>query len=593
MKDFLKYTLATITGIIVIALLMFFFSLLVLFSAVSDSKSETKVEKPSIMALNLNGVIEERVEWNPMEMIMGDDSSALGLNDILKAIKNAKEHEKVKGIYIIGTGGLSAAPSSMKEIHDALIDFKSSGKFIIAYGDSYSESAYYLASTADKVMMNPQGMLQWEGYALGPMFYKDLLDKVGVEMQIFKVGTYKSAVEPYIMTEMSDANREQMNDIANSIWKNITEDVAASRHLSVAQLNEQADRTTILSSGTDVLKSGLIDTLIYKNDVRDYLKRQMGIGEKEDLNILSVSEMASVGSKKPKDKSGNIIAVYYAVGEIDGTSYTGMESDGINSDKVIRDLRKLKEDKDVKAVVLRVNSPGGSAFGSEQIWYAITQLKKEKPVIVSMSDYAASGGYYISAASDLIVAEPTTLTGSIGIFGMMPNAQKLTEKIGIKFDIVKTNKHSDFESNAMLTRPMTEDEKGLMQNYVNNGYDTFLTRVSDGRGLSKTRVDEIGQGRVWTGERAEELGLVDELGGLDRALDIAIERAGVENYSVLIYPEEQGFFSKLMDSKPTNYVESRILKSKLGDLYYPYSFINNFTINDMLQARMPYELNIH
>jgi len=210
-----------------------------------------------------------------------------------------------------------------------------------------------------------------------------------------------------------------------------------------------------------------------------------------------------------------------------------------------------------------------------------------------MSDYAASGGYYISAASDLIVAEPTTLTGSIGIFGMMPNAQKLSEKIGIKFDIVKTNKHSDFESNAMLTRPMTEDEKGLMQNYVNNGYDTFLTRVSDGRGLSKTRVDEIGQGRVWTGERAEELGLVDELGGLDRALDIAIERAGVENYSVLIYPEEQGFFSKLMDSKPTNYVESRILKSKLGDLYYPYSFINNFTINDMLQARMPYELNIH
>ena len=594
MKDFLKYTLATITGIVIIGLILFFSGLVLLFSAVSPSNSETHVENNSVMALALNGVIEERATSDPWSYIMGESASSIGLNDILSSIKKAKENDKIKGIYILGSTILSASPSSLQEIRDALVDFKDSGKFIVAYADNYSQSSYYLASVADKVMMNPQGMLEWQGMASEVMFYKDLLEKVGVEMQIFKVGTYKSAVEPYFLTEMSDANREQMTEMVSSIWKNFTEDVSASRNLSIDKLNQLADQTLMFYPAKDAVSNGMLDTLIYKNDVRDYLKKMAGIGEDDRLPLLGVKEMVNVNRNVPKDKSGNIIAVYYASGEIDGTSVvnTGSQS-GIVSDKVISDLRKLKEDKDVKAVVVRVNSPGGSAYGSEQIWYAISELKKEKPVIISMSDYAASGGYYISCAADVIVAEPTTLTGSIGIFGTVPNMQKLKEKVGLSIDLVKTNEHADFQGTSMLTRPMTESEKGLMQMYVNNGYDLFTTRVADGRNLSKTRVDEIGQGRVWTGERAKELGLVDELGGIDKAVSIAVDRAGVEKYTLLSYPAEESMFSKLMNESPTNYVKSSLLKSQLGDLYYQYEFINNFQINDMLQMRMPYELNIH
>lgn len=594
MKDFLKYTLATITGIVVILLIVFFSGLVILFSALSPSNSETRVEKNSVMALHLNGVIEERSTSDPWSYIMGNSTSSIGLNDILTSIKKAKENDKIKGIYILGASTLAASPSSLQEIHDALVDFKESGKFIVSYADSYSQSSYYLASVADKVMMNPQGMLEWQGMELETMFYKELLDKVGVEMQVFKVGTYKSAVEPYILNEMSDANREQLTEIVNSIWNNITEDVSASRHISKEKLNELADKVLMFHPATEAVANGMLDTLIYKNDVRDYLKKMVGIDKDANLPLLGISEMVNVNRNVPKDKSGNIIAVYYAAGEIDGTSVVNTgSSSGIKSEKVISDLRKLKEDKDVKAVVLRVNSPGGSAYGSEQIWYAIKQLKEEKPVIVSMGDYAASGGYYISCGSDLIVAEPTTLTGSIGIFGLIPNAQKLKEKFGINIQAVKTNEHADIQSTEMLTRPMTESEKGLMQMYVNNGYDLFTTRVADGRNLSKTRVDEIGQGRVWTGERAKELGLVDELGGIDKAISIAVERAGVEKYSLLSYPEEESMLSKLMNNNPTKYVRSNLLKSKFGDLYYQYEFINNFSINDMLQMRMPYELDIH
>lgn len=594
MKDFLKYTLATITGIVVILLIVFFSGLVILFSALSPSNSETRVEKNSVMALHLNGVIEERSTSDPWSYIMGNTTSSIGLNDILTSIKKAKENDKIKGIYILGTSTLSASPSSLQEIHDALVDFKESGKFIVSYADNYSQSSYYLASVADKVMMNPQGMLEWQGMELETMFYKELLDKVGVEMQVFKVGTYKSAVEPYILNEMSDANREQLTEIVNSIWNNITEDVSESRHLSKEKLNELADKVLMFHPATEAVSNGMLDTLIYKNDVRDYLKKMVGIDQDANLHLLGISEMVNVNRNVPKDKSGNIIAVYYAAGEIDGTSIVNIgSSSGINSEKVISDLRKLKEDKDVKAVVLRVNSPGGSAYGSEQIWYAIKQLKEEKPVIVSMGDYAASGGYYISCGSDLIVAEPTTLTGSIGIFGLIPNAQKLKEKFGVNIQSVKTNEHADIQSTEMLTRPMTESEKGLMQMYVNNGYDLFTTRVADGRNLSKTRVDEIGQGRVWTGERAKELGLVDELGGIDKAISIAVERAGVEKYTLLTYPEGESMLSKLMNNNPTKYVRSSLLKSKFGDLYYQYEFVNNFSINDMLQMRMPYELDIH
>lgn len=587
MKDFLKFTLATVTGIVISSVVLFFISILVVFSMVSSSESETQVRKNSVMMLDLNGTLAERSQENPLDLIMKDDYKTYGLDDILSSIKKAKENEDIKGIYIQATS-LGAGFASLEEIRNALKDFKESGKFVVAYGDAYTQGLYYLSSVADKVLLNPQGMLEWRGLAATPMFFKDLLEKVGVEMQVFKVGTYKSAVEPFISTEMSAANREQINVYLSSIWGQITSAVAESRNLSVEALNKEADRMLMFYPAEESVKNGLVDTLIYKNDVRDYLKNLAGIDKDDNMPVLGIQDMINVKKNVPRDKSGNVIAVYYAYGEIDGGSSASTD-EGINSEKVIKDLRKLKDNENVKAVVLRVNSPGGSAYGSEQIWYAVNQLKKEKPVIVSMGDYAASGGYYISCNADTIVAEPTTLTGSIGIFGMMPNAKGLTEKLGVNFDVVKTNPYADFGN---LTRPMNDGEKGLMQMYVNNGYELFLTRCSDGRGISMEELDKIAQGRVWTGSTAKELGLVDELGGLDKALEIAIAKAGVDAYTVMSYPKKEGFLESLMNTNPGNYIKGRMLNSKMSDMYRQFSIIENFDKIDRIQARVPFELNI-
>lgn len=587
MKDFLKFTLATVTGIVISSVVLFFISILVVFSMVSSSESETQVRKNSVMMLDLNGTLAERSQENPLDLIMKDDYRTYGLDDILSSIKKAKENEDIKGIYIQATS-LGAGFASLEEIRNALKDFKESGKFVVAYGDAYTQGLYYLSSVADKVLLNPQGMLEWRGLAATPMFFKDLLEKVGVEMQVFKVGTYKSAVEPFISTEMSAANREQINVYLSSIWGQITSAVAESRNLSVEALNKEADRMLMFYPAKESVKNGLVDTLIYKNDVRDYLKNLAGIDKDDNMPVLGIQDMINVKKNVPRDKSGNVIAVYYAYGEIDGGSSASTD-EGINSEKVIKDLRKLKDNENVKAVVLRVNSPGGSAYGSEQIWYAVNQLKKEKPVIVSMGDYAASGGYYISCNADTIVAEPTTLTGSIGIFGMMPNAKGLTEKLGVNFDVVKTNPYADFGN---LTRPMNDGEKGLMQMYVNNGYELFLTRCSDGRGISMEELDKIAQGRVWTGSTAKELGLVDELGGLDKALEIAIAKAGVDAYTVMSYPKKEGFLESLMNTNPGNYIKGRMLNGKMSDMYRQFSIIENFDKIDRIQARVPFELNI-
>lgn len=587
MKDFLKFTLATVTGIIISSVVLFFISILVVFSMVSSSESETQVRKNSVMMLDLNGTLTERSQENPLDFLMKEDYKTYGLDDILSSIRKAKENEDIKGIYIQATS-LGAGFASLEEIRDALKDFKESGKFIVAYGDTYTQNLYYLSSVADKVLLNPQGMLEWRGLAATPMFFKDLLEKIGVEMQIFKVGTYKSAVEPFISTEMSPANREQVNVYLSSIWGQITSSVAESRNLSVEALNKEADRMLMFYPAEESVKNGLVDTLIYKNDVRDYLKNMVGIDKDDNMPVLGIQDMINVKKNVPRDKSGNVIAVYYAYGEIDGGSSASTD-EGINSEKVIKDLRKLKDDENVKAVVLRVNSPGGSAYGSEQIWYAINQLKKEKPIIVSMGDYAASGGYYIACNADTIVAEPTTLTGSIGIFGMMPNAKGLTEKLGVNFDVVKTNPYADFGN---LTRPMNDGEKGLMQMYVNKGYELFLTRCSDGRGISMEELDKIAQGRVWTGSTAKELGLVDELGGLDKALEIAIAKAGVDAYTVMNYPKKEGFLESLMNTNPGNYIKARMLNGKMNDVYRQFSIIENFDKIDRIQARVPFELNI-
>ena len=591
MKDFLKFTLATVTGIILSSIVLFIIGMVTLFGIVSTADTETIVKKNSVMMLDLNGVLVERTQESPLgilSQLFSDDSNTYGLDDILSSIKKAKENENIKGIYLQASM-LGTSYASLQEIRNALLDFKESGKFIIAYGDSYTQGLYYLSSVADKVLLNPKGMIEWKGIASAPLFYKDLLQKIGVEMQIFKVGTYKSAVEPFISTEMSPANREQVTAFINSIWGQVTEGVSASRSLPVDSLNALADRMLMFYPAEESVQCGLADTLIYRNDVRNYLKQWVDLKEDDRLPVLGLSDMINVKKNMPKDKSGNIVAVYYASGEITDYSGSSTSEEGIVGTKVIRDLRKLKDDEDVKAVVLRVNSPGGSAFASEQIWHAVKELKTEKPVIVSMGDYAASGGYYISCVADTIVAEPTTLTGSIGIFGMVPNVKELSEKIGLTYDVVKTNKFSDFGN---IMRPFNQDENTLMKMMITQGYDTFVNRCAEGRHMSKEAIEKIAEGRVWTGEAAKELGLVDVLGGIDTALEIAVRKAGIEGYTVVFYPAKQDLLSSLLNTKPTNYVESQILKSKLGEYYQQFGMLKNLKERSMIQARIPFELNI-
>ena len=591
MKDFLKFTLATVTGIILSSIVLFIIGMVTLFGIMAASDTETIVKKNSVMILDLNGTLVERTQEDPLgilSQLFNDDSNTYGLDDILSSIKKAKENEDIKGIYL-QANSLGTSYASLQEIRNALLDFKESGKFVIAYADSYTQGLYYLSSAADKVLLNPKGMIEWRGIASTPLFYKDLLQKIGVEMQIFKVGTYKSAVEPFIATEMSPANREQVTTFISSIWSQVTEGVSASRNIPVDSLKAYADRMLMFYPAEESVRCGLADTLVYRNDVRDYLKRLVDIDEDDNLSLLGLGDMINVRKNVPKDKSGNIIAVYYASGEITDYPGSATSEEGIVGSKVVRDLRKLKDNDDVKAVVLRVNSPGGSAFASEQIWYAVKELKTKKPVIVSMGDYAASGGYYISCGADTIVAEPTTLTGSIGIFGMVPNVKELTDKIGLSYDVVKTNKYADFGN---IMRPFSEGEKALLQMMVAEGYDTFITRCAEGRHTTKEAIEKIAEGRVWTGEAAKELGLVDELGGIDKALDIAIAKARVGGYTIVSYPEKKDVLSSLLDTKPTNYVESQLLKSKLGEYYRQFGLLTNLKEQSMIQARVPFELNI-
>ena len=585
MKDFIKFTFASVLGVVLAGIIFTILGIVTMVGMVASSDTETVVKENSIFVLDLEGTLSERVKDNPLQTLMGEENQAYGLDDILASIQKAKDNEDIKGIYL-QTAFLETSFASLEEIRHALLDFKESGKFIVAYADQYTQDMYYLASVADKIIVNPQGSISWHGLASQPIFYKDLLKKVGVEMQIFKVGTYKSAVEPFIATEMSDANREQVTAFMASIWGRLLEDVSASRNIPVEALNKLADEMMELQPAETYIANGLADTLLYKDGVLDYLKEISGREADESLRTLSLEDMKNVKRNTPLDKSGNIIAVYYAFGGIDDST---SPEEGINSEKVIKDLRKLREDETIKAVVLRVNSPGGSAYGSEQIWREVVLLKEKKPVIVSMGDYAASGGYYISCAADYIVADPTTLTGSIGIFGMFPNMEELlTDKLGLHFDMVKTNKFADM---GTLARPFNADERAAMQNYINNGYKLFVKRCADGRGMSVESIEKIAEGRVWTGATAKELGLVDELGGLDKAIEIAAQKAEVEAYSLLTYPSKESFFSSLMNEGKNNYIEGQLMET-LGESYSSIKFIQSVKDMDRIQARMPFDLRI-
>lgn len=591
MKDFFKFTFATVTGIILSGIIFFILSMITLFSITATSDVETVVKKNSIMVLDLNGALVERTQESPLgilSQLFKEDYNTYGLDDILLSIKKAKENNDIKGIYLQVTL-LESSYASLQEIRNALLDFKKSGKFIIAYGDNYTQGLYYLSSAADKVLLNPKGMIEWRGIASTPLFYKELLQKVGVEMQIFKVGTYKSAVEPFNSTEMSQPNREQVTFFINTVWQQITANVSATRNLPIDSLNAYADRMIMFYPAEESVKCGLADTLIYRSDVSNYLKQQININKDDALPTLDLNDMINIKKNVPKDKSGNIVAIYYANGEITDYPASSASEDGIVGTKVVRDLNKLKDDDNVKAVVLRVNSPGGSAFASEQIWHTVKELKSKKPVIVSMGNYAASGGYYISCAADTIVAEPTTLTGSIGVFGIIPNIKKLTDKIGVNYDVVKTNKFADFGN---IMRPFNEDEKILMQMMITQVYDTFITRCAEGRDINKTDVEKIAEGRIWSGETAQKLGLVDVLGGVNDALEIAVAKAGIDNYTVISYPQKQSFLSFFLDNEPTKYVESQLLKSKLGEFYSEFGLLKKIKEQPMIQTRVPFELNI-
>ena len=587
MKGFLKNTFACVLGVVIAGLILPIVGILII-AGIAAPAGNGEIEKNSVLFLDLNGTIEERVEENPFASMMNDEFKTYGLDEILSAIKEAKRNENIEGIYLQAGAIEKASGASFEEIRGELESFKESGKFVVAYGDQYSQELYYLASVADKVILNPQGCIAWHGLASSPIFYKELLEKVGVEMQVFKVGTYKSAVEPFIATEMSDANREQFSELLTSTWDEFLAAVSASRNVPKERLDEYADRFMDFCQAEEYVACGMADTLLYKDGVLDYLKSLTGVADDDDLNLVTMETMKNwlKASEAVKSYDNNRIAVYYAFGDIDGSTSS---FEGINSKKVIKELRELREDDDVKAVVLRVNSPGGSAYGSEQIWREVTLLKATKPVVVSMGDYAASGGYYISCAADCIVANNTTLTGSIGIFGMFPTAEKLLkDKIGLDFDVVKTNRMADFGEMSRSFRP---EEKVVLQKYVNNGYDLFLKRCADGRGVAVEDIAKIAEGRVWTGSKAKEIGLVDELGDLDKAVGIAAQKAGLAHYSVKTYPEEENFVEKLMDTGKDDYMEA-MAREALGGYYNSVRFIRNIGNCDNIQARLPFDLNI-
>ena len=587
MKDFIKYTLATIVGIVLASIIFTVIGIVSVAGMVASENAGNVLEKNSILRIKLQGEITERTEENPMDFLSRGEIMSIPLDKALEALKKAATNDRVKGIYLEG-GVLTAAPAELQELRQALLGFKESGKWIVAYGDEYSRGSYYLCSVADEVFLNPIGMLDWSGMSSQPIFYTGLMKKLGVKMQVFKVGTYKSAVEPFICTEMSDANREQVQSFLDNIWGNMLKEVAASRQINPGELNAMADSTTFLSQAEVFVKNKLVDKLGYLSDVKKALKQRLELDEDDDLNFATLADViASDGLGKKIDDE---VAVYYAYGEIADSRAAGFSQEhNITAKEMMKDLQELREDDDVKAVVIRVNSPGGSAYASEQIWHELQLLRAKKPVVVSMGGMAASGGYYISCGANQIFAEPMTLTGSIGIFGMIPDASELlTQKLGLTFDVVKTNAMSDF---GAMGRPFNANEAAKMQGYVNRGYELFTSRVADGRGMEQDSVKAIAEGRVWTGEQALSIGLVDKLGNLNDAVEAAALLAELEDYTVGCYPQVKPWYASLVDRAGSNYMDSRI-RAAMGEYYPAYAFVKRIGKVNPIQARLPFDPNI-
>jgi protease-4 len=592
MKIFWKTFFASLLAIIV-ASFFFVFVLVSIITAVTSFSDKTiSIKDKSLLLLKLDNKIVERKTNNPLEDIdfPGLKSSpTTGINQVLNCLEKAKGDSRIKGVYL-ELSDIHAGYATVEEIRNALIDFKSSGKFIYAYSDDVTQKAYYLATVADSVVMNPMGTFDFRGLNAENVFFKKALDKFGVEMQVIRGrnNKFKSAVEPFLFDKMSDANREQTNVYLRSMWNHVLQGISKERKLTPEKLNAAADEVMTYQSPQKALEYGFFDNLKYKDQVLSDFRKLTGLGVNDEIPVITVNEYYKVVSPaEAKSATHNRIAVVYAEGEIDSEGGLGQE---IDSKEVSKGIREARLDSTVKAIVLRVNSPGGSAFGSEVIWREVTLAEKVKPVIVSMGDYAASGGYYISCAADAIVAQPTTLTGSIGVFGLIPNLSGLlTNKIGITFDNVTTNDHSDMPTTL---RKMTPFEMTLMQNHVENIYRTFVTHVADGRKKAFSAVDSIGQGRVWTGLNGQEIGLVDKIGGLNDALKLAAQKANVTQYKIKELPKLKDTFEELIKKFSTD-VQMKVLEFRLGDSYKIYEEFTREVNRKGIYARMENEVEIN
>lgn len=597
MKSFLKYTLATIVGVLLVNIIMFFFFFIFISAIAAFSEKTVDVKDNSILTIKLNGEILDRTSDNPLDNIdlfSLTPRKNIGMNKILSSIRNAATDNRIKGIYLDLTEiqGNFGALAFTEEIRNALLKFKESGKFIYSYSNlGYSQKSYYLATVADKIFVNPETPLLLSGMSSSISFYKKTLEKLGIQPEVVKVGKFKSAVEPFIADEMSDANREQVKKYLDSSWGSITKAIAESRNIPVDSINALTNRFNIYT--TEQFKDwGYFDGIAYEDEMLAILKEKCNTDTTQKLNQILLTDYQNIPTPN-QEYAKEKIAVVYAQGEI------GMEqSANTIGPELAKTIRKVRQDNKIKAIVLRVNSPGGSALTSDIIWREVDLAVKTKPLIVSMGNVAASGGYYISCAADTIVAEPTTLTGSIGIFGMFFSGEKLIkDKIGINTNTVKTNEHSDFGGSYPLplpisSRPLTTYERNVLQNYVNQGYETFLSRVIAGRGLSHDELHAIAQGRVWTGEDAQKIGLVDVLGGLEDAIQIAARKAGVNKYNIVEYPTVKNPFEELI-AQLTGSVKARIMKEELGAFYPTWEQLKNVIHHQGLIARIPYDIVPH
>ena len=595
MKEFVKMTFATICGIVLLTVIAGILMAITLVGMVASESASTKVDDNSVFVLKFNGTINERAEDSgPMTMLLGKaDMDAIGLDDVLDAIRKAKDEEDIKGIYLEGGAMAFDSPATAQQVRDALADFKKSGKWIIAYADQYLQTSYYVASVADSLFLNKTGMIDFKGLGGKSTYMTGLYEKLGVKYQAARVGKYKSAVESVTRKDMSENDREQRTAYLTGIWKHMLKDMAQSRKTTVEQLDQLASDSIIaFADANDYVKAHLVDGLMYPEKIKEVIKGKLGLGKDDDINQLLLGQMMGVKSKK-KDE-GDEIAVYYAYGEIVDEQVSGfMSGHNIVGGETVRDLNELAEDEDVKAVVIRVNSPGGSAIASEQIWHAIQLLKEKKPVVVSMGGLAASGGYMISAGANCIFAEPTTITGSIGIFGLIPNYSGLvTDKLGVTFDGVKTNRFGDYEENLVLSKE-NEPEMQNLQHYVDRGYETFLNIVAQGRNMTRDEVHAIAQGRVWLATDALPIRLVDKIGSLNDAVKKAAELAELgDGYYTSTYPGQADWIDRLFpDDNSGTYLDSE-LRALLGDLYDPIVEMRLDQQRNRLQARLPFSVRI-